>query len=121
MRPFQPVVGDTRAQMMNVVETDISGEPLKDPRKFIERTALQGRIGKIPLRFSLPIHILELVLHVEKPNTSRAGDQQRRQLDDEIAGYAKDRRERHSQYSNRQIRRMNPKPSRFLASRAGMR
>lgn len=38
--PGQVVVRDLRTQMVDVMETDISTEPLKDDGQFIEGTAL---------------------------------------------------------------------------------
>jgi hypothetical protein len=33
MTGLQPVVGNARVEMMDVVEADIAGEPLQDPRQ----------------------------------------------------------------------------------------
>ena len=38
---FEVVVRDTRAQMMDVMEADVAGEPLKNFRQFVERTTMQ--------------------------------------------------------------------------------
>jgi hypothetical protein len=65
MAPLQIVIGDPRAQMMNVMKADIAGEPLKNPRKFVERTSLQSGVGITPRIAALPIGALELVLYVE--------------------------------------------------------
>ncbi len=40
---FQVVIGDTRAQMVNMMKTDVARKPLQYAGQFIKRAALQGR------------------------------------------------------------------------------
>ena len=71
---LEVVIGDAGAQVVNVVETDVAGEPLKYFGQFVERTSLEGGSGEIPLFVAFPINSLELVLDVEEPNASGTGD-----------------------------------------------
>ena len=61
------VIGDLRAQMVDVMETDVPAEPLQDGRQFIKGTALQAGFEVIPLAVALPIHSLEIMLNIEQP------------------------------------------------------
>src|SRR5438105_15421133 len=64
---LQIVIRNSRAQMVDVVIADVSGEPLQYFRQFVERAAFQGGRSVIPLRVALPINSLELMLHVKQP------------------------------------------------------
>ena len=73
------VVRNSRTEMMDMMKADVSAEPLKNFRKFVVRTALQGSLGKVPILSPLPVDIFKLMLHVEKPHstvlaTSRIGN-----------------------------------------------
>src|ERR1041385_2498616 len=62
---LQVVIGNPRTEMMDVMKADVAGEPLQHPGKFKEGTALQRRRRVIPLVAPLPVHSLELMLHVK--------------------------------------------------------
>ena len=62
---LQLIIRDSRAKVMDMMETDISREPLQDLRKFIERTAIQTRVEKLPIRVTLPIGRVKVMLHIE--------------------------------------------------------
>ena len=68
LTPFEIVVRDSRAQMMDVVKTDVATEPLQDPRQFVVRTPVERRVSVIPLLCPFPIHALELMLDVKEPD-----------------------------------------------------
>src|ERR1700722_1983794 len=62
---LQMIVGDERAQMMNVMKSDVARKPLQDARQFIERAPLQCGLRVVPFIAALPIGALELMLHVK--------------------------------------------------------
>ena len=72
---LETVVGNTGAQVVDVVETDIAGEPLENFGKFVERAPFEGCRCEVPLTFTGPVNILELVLHIEHPDACGGGDQ----------------------------------------------
>ena len=80
----QVVIGDLRAQVMDVMKTDVAREPLQDERQLIEGTALQPRLHKFPAFVPIPVGRVEVVLHVEKPDPDRGADHQDWQLYHEI-------------------------------------
>ena len=71
----QSVVWDTAAQMMDVVNADISGEPAQDAREGIMRAAVKRHLLQVPSSVVSPYGILELVLDVEQPDTGRGREQ----------------------------------------------
>lgn len=73
---LQFVVGDLRAEVMDVMEADVAREPLQHFRQFVERTACHARLEEIPVLVALPIGRVEIMLDVEQPHARRAGDQQ---------------------------------------------
>ena len=81
---FQTVVGNTGAEVVDVVETDISGEPLEDFRQLVIRTAFERGGGKVPVVMTCPINILELVLDIKHPDSRSGGDQADAELEDEV-------------------------------------
>ena len=48
MALFEVIIGDVRAEVMDVMETDVAGKPLKEPGQFVEGTPFQRRLGIIP-------------------------------------------------------------------------
>ena len=44
---LEVVIGDQRAQVVQVVEADVAREPLQDAGQLVERAALQGRGGPL--------------------------------------------------------------------------
>ena len=67
----QSVIGDAAAQMMDVVDADIGGEPAQDARESIVRAAVKRHLLQVPSLVVSPYGILELVLDVEQPDAGR--------------------------------------------------
>ena len=65
---FQTVVRDFRAQVMNVMKTDIPREPLQDFWKLIIGTSVYRGLSIIPLIAVVPISVFELMLNIEYPH-----------------------------------------------------
>src|SRR5471030_1853417 len=84
-----------------MVEPDIAGEPLEDFRQFIERAALEGGAGEIPVILTIPVHILKLMLHVKKPYSGSARHPEDGNLKNHIRDDPKDVRhpDRHKEKS----------------------
>ena len=59
------IVRDPRAEVMDVMETDISSEPLQNFWKLIEGTAIHASVEEFPLRVAFPVRRVEIVLHIE--------------------------------------------------------
>ncbi len=79
----EPVIGDRRAQVMDMVKADVAGEPVQNSRQRIHRAALQRDRHVIASIAALPVDPVELVLDVEQPDTGGArdgegGDQQQK-------------------------------------------
>src|ERR1700730_1504556 len=72
---WQSVVGDTAAQMMDVVDADICGEPAQDTGQGIGRAATKRRHVQVPVPLMRPNGILELVLDIEQPDPDRGRKQ----------------------------------------------
>lgn len=51
----QVVVGNLCTQVMDVMKTDVSTEPLQDERQLIEGTALQTRFYEFPAFVVVPV------------------------------------------------------------------
>src|SRR6267154_1067836 len=94
MASLQIVIRDLRAQMMNVMISDVPREPLQHLRQFVKRTPLQRRRRVIPVPAAFPIHPLELVLHIEQPHARAACHHQYHQLDQQIRLPAKHQAQR---------------------------
>lgn len=99
---FQTIIGDSRRQMVNVVEADVAREPLQKFRQFVERTSLHRSADEAPFVIGFPIGMLELMLNVEKPNSRarrdvehRKRDFQKRNPTDPQSNQRKRRRHRH--------------------------
>ena len=67
----QVVVGDFCAQVMDVMKTDISAEPLQDERQLIKGASLQTSLHKFPAVVVVPVGWVKIVLDVEKPDPDR--------------------------------------------------
>jgi hypothetical protein len=63
-----------RVQVVDVVEADISGEPLQDARHAEIGRAAQRRRHEGPLRLPQPDRRLEAVLHREDPHAHNGRD-----------------------------------------------
>ena len=78
---LEPVVGDPGAQVVDVVQADVRGEPLEDLRELQEGRAEEGGVVVVPVLLPVPVGVLELVLHVEQPHPEGARQQGDRELD----------------------------------------
>ena len=101
--PLQIVIGNLRAQMMNVMKPDVARKPLENPGQFVERAALQRRREIIPFLVPLPVNSFELMLHVKQPHPGRAGHHYDRQLDQQIRLEAENHAQPDGHSQNRQI------------------
>ena len=77
----QVVVGDLRAQVMDVMKTDVPTKPLQDERELVKGTALQPGLHKLPAFVIIPVGRVEVVLDVEKPDPDGGTDPDNWQLD----------------------------------------
>src|SRR5690606_38096693 len=66
MARLEMVVRHAGAEMVDVVEADVAAEELEDAREPVEGAALESGIHVVPVVASLPVHPVELVLHVEQ-------------------------------------------------------
>jgi len=48
MALFEVIIGDVRAEVMDVMETDVAGKPLEEPRQFVKGTPFQRGLGIVP-------------------------------------------------------------------------
>src|SRR3546814_7151960 len=71
---LQVVVRDACAEMVDLVVADVAGEPLQDLRQLVKRAALQRCRRVIPVFVARPVHVLELMLHVEQPDAGTGTD-----------------------------------------------
>ncbi len=83
--PGQVVVGDLRAQVMDVMKTDVPTEPLQDERQLVKGAALQTSLHKFPAFVVVPVGRVKIVLDVEQPDPDRTTDHEDRQLHHEIS------------------------------------
>ena len=81
---LQIVVGNIRANVMNVMQANIAGEPLEYFGQLKVRAALQCHFHRIPRSVTRPVRVLKLMLNIEQPKAEAPGDQNDRQLDLEI-------------------------------------
>ena len=78
------VVGDTGTHVMGVMESDVSGGPLKDGRELVVRGAPQGGRQMVPLFLAGEIGARKIMLNIEDPNTKSPGDEGDRHLNKEV-------------------------------------
>src|SRR3954463_2010892 len=83
VRGLEVVIGDTCTQVMDVVETDVAGEVLQQPRQLQVGASVHRCLVVAPFLVRLPVGVLELVLHVEKPDPDDSGDHEHRPLHEE--------------------------------------
>ena len=76
----QAVARNLASEMVDVMETDRSGEPVQDARQIVERAALESGGVDVPLTGGPPVGVLELVLHIEQPDPDGAADSEHREL-----------------------------------------
>ena len=79
----KPIERNAARQVMHVMHADIAGEPVERRRQFIERAAMQRRLGLAPARRRLPCRPLELMLDVEEPHAGGRAERDDRQVDDQ--------------------------------------
>ena len=110
VRALQVVVGDARAEVVDVVEADVAGAELQHPRQLQVGAAAQRRLGVAPVLAALPVGVLELVLDVEQPDPGRAGEQRGQPDDEQVVAPADQPAQR---------RRSAPRAPRWSRSRCG--
>ena len=104
------VVRDTRAEVMDVVEADISGEPLEDFGKLVKGASFESGVREVPVVFAFPINAFELVLDVEEPDTGDRSDANGRQLNEEVGEPSEDQDERDREQADRKVHRPDGSP-----------
>src|SRR5215210_1293876 len=62
---FQLIVGNPWAEVMDMMKTDIPGEPLQDFGELIERTAIQAGVEELPIWVAFPISWVKVMLNIE--------------------------------------------------------
>src|SRR6185437_2819112 len=72
---WQSVVRYPAAQMMDVMNTNIGGEPAQDARQIIIRATVERHLVQVPNPVASPLGILELVLDIEQPHSDRSREQ----------------------------------------------
>ena len=87
---LQIIIGYARTQMMNVMESDVAREPLKNFRQPVERAALKRRRSVIPISAPFPVHTFKLMLHVEQPYSHAASDGHDHQLNQQVGFNSED-------------------------------
>lgn len=78
---LQTIVGNGAVEMMDVVQSDITGQPLYDPGQDIVRAAEHASQVKIPVFLMLPIGVFILMLDKEHPATDNGSNSQGWQID----------------------------------------
>src|SRR5438105_1694935 len=63
----KPIIGNPAAQMVDMVQADVRGEPTQNQRQVVMRAPLQSRLVQGPLTVMSPEGLLELMLHLEQP------------------------------------------------------
>src|ERR1700738_465279 len=58
----QPIIGDAAAQVVDVVNADIGGEPAQRTRQGVMGAAVKRSLLQVPRSISAPYRTLELVL-----------------------------------------------------------
>ena len=106
---------------MDVVEADIAGQPMHEPRQVVEGAALEGRRLEIPLRVLAPIGVLELMLHIEQPDADRAGQEGDRQIADHQRPPADEEHDHRRDRRQRDIGAEHAEPGLVVAGRAAAR
>src|SRR5206468_8563391 len=91
--PLQIVVGNARAEVVNVVQPNVAGKPAQYERKSkIGASRDRGR-GIVPLVMPLPIGLLELMLYIEEPDARERGEIIRGQVEEQHGGQPDECRE----------------------------
>ena len=103
MAALQVVVGNARAQVVDVVEADVAREPLQDFGQLVVGAAPQRRRREIPLIAAFPMHLLELVLHIKHPDAGPARDRDHHELNQKVGLEAKEQSHRQHQAEDCQV------------------
>ncbi len=82
---FQLVIGDLRAEVMDVMETDIACEPLQNFGKFIEGTSIHACLEEFPIFVTFPIGGIKIMLDIEQPYSCTASHEQNGQFNQKIS------------------------------------
>jgi hypothetical protein len=106
----QPIIGNAAAQVMDVMNADIRGEPAQDRGQVVVRAAVQGVGVQVPVRVLFPGRLLELVLHVEQPHAERRGEQDDGKLDEQECPDADEPDQRRGEQRNREVGRHGAEP-----------
>ena len=83
MRLLQVVIRNLRAQMVNVMEADVTRDPLQNLREFVIRAAFYGCIDITPLFIMLVVRFFELMLYIEQPNAKHSRHHEDRSLNEQ--------------------------------------
>ena len=86
-----------------MVEADVAGEPLQDPRQLVVRAALKRRGGVVPILIALPVRVFELVLNVKKPYAAGARHHQHHRLQQQIGAETEQPAHRHGHTQQREV------------------
>jgi hypothetical protein len=81
--PRQVVIGDHRAEMVDVMEPDIAREKPQYPGQFEKRTAFKGHLFIVPYITAHPVGGIELVLYIEQVEPEDTGNGNDEELDQE--------------------------------------
>jgi len=81
---LQLVVGDLRAEVMDVMETDVTREPLQDLGELVEGAAIHTGLEELPILVAFPIGRLKVMLYVEQPHARAASHEQNGDLNQQI-------------------------------------
>src|SRR5688500_11417006 len=81
---LQVVVGNARAQVVDVMKADVARQPLQHLRQLVVGAAAQCGRRVVPVVAAFPINAIELMLHVEQPESDAAGDRHRDRLHEQI-------------------------------------
>ena len=113
------VVRDARTEVMDVVEADISGEPLEDFGKLVKGASFESSAREVPVVFAFPINAFELVLDVEEPDTGDRRDANGRELNEEVGEPSEDQDERDREQADGEIHRPDGSPEVGLCAGGG--
>ena len=77
---LQTIIRNLAAQMMQVMNTDISRKPVQDRGQDVKRASKQSAIPEIPSRTACVLNAIELMLYVENPDTKNRSQEGNWQL-----------------------------------------
>src|ERR1700740_2302507 len=100
----KPVIRNTTAEMVHVVDADIGCEPAQQQGQIVMRTAIESGLMQVPALSVLPCRLLKLMLHVEQPYADRPSEQHDRKMNEQERLHADKPRESSDDQGNREIR-----------------